>query len=545
MCKDPKQRPGASLKNKQAHTEDHRSWSRRSFLQNLGLVGGAGLAFGGMSISAMSSPALLPMLSQQGVDDRILVLIRLKGGNDGLNTIIPTFDYGTYQAARPSIAIPSSQIIDLNDEFGMQSSMESLLPLWNEGQMKVINTVGYDNHNLSHFNSSDIWNSARTDIGISDDQSGWLGRYILNQDPDYLENLPEIPAAIKVSSGSSITYNNAEQIDLAVNFNSPDRLLQIAETGLVYDTVNLPDDCYYGEQVGFLRSVMNVTFNYAPHISTAYNAVENAVEYNNDELSRQLAIVARLIKGGLGTKLFMVTLNGFDTHENQNNTHPQLMNSLSQAVNAFYADLSASGQNQQVLSMTFSEFGRRIQENQGGTDHGTAAPVMLFGPALNGNGILGDAPDLSNTDANGNLLHSTDFRSIYATILESWLCLEASSVDALLGQSFTRLDELGLDCIEGVGTNNLPLKQGIQHAVRINGAGDPVIMYQLDRPGQIELSVYTILGQKISTLFSGYQSAGKHEALFISPFRSISSAALVYRILADGKLYGGKMMALK
>jgi len=172
------------------HNKDHKSWSRRSFLHSLGLMGGAGVALGGFSVGAMASPSLLPSFLMEGPEDRILVLIRLKGGNDGLNMVIPVFNYSEYSAARPSIKIPENDIISLSDKFGLPDTMESLTPLWNEGSMKVINSVGYDNQNLSHFSSSDIWNSANQNIQSSIDKSGWLGRYMLLQDPDYLENLP-------------------------------------------------------------------------------------------------------------------------------------------------------------------------------------------------------------------------------------------------------------------------------------------------------------------------------------------------------------------
>lgn len=539
MCDDKLNR-GIGLEHGAAHSDDHDNWSRRGFLKALGLVGGGSMAMGGYSLSAMSSHALMPLIAG-GNSDRILVLIRLKGGNDGLNTIVPVYDYGTYQSARPRIAVPQSQILDLNGAFGMPNTMQSLMPLWNEGAMKVINSVGYDDHNLSHFTSSDIWNSAYQDIESRQDQSGWLGRYILNQDPDYLQDLPSIPGAIKVSSGSAISYNSPERIDLAVNFNTPERLIQIAESGLVYDTSNPPDDCYYGEQVTFLRSIINVTYNYAPQISEAYQKAVNNVSYSSNELSRQLAIVARLIKGGLGTRLYMVTLDGFDTHEGQNNRHPQLMQALSSAVGEFYSDLSSSGFENDVLSMTFSEFGRRIRENDGGTDHGTAAPVMMFGPALNGNGVLGDDPDLNDVDMNGNLKHTVDFRSIYATILESWLCLDPVGVDEVLGDDYERLPDLGINC-ENVSTQDIALVQAIRHKAIPDGMGGVWIQYELDRPGNLELSVYTFMGQKISTLASRYHRAGEHKVKFENRQFGLSAAPLIYRIVVNGQQYTGKFI---
>ena len=542
MCQDNhnnKQR-GISIKNGKAHQDDHDNWSRRGFLRALGLATGGGIAMGSFSLTAMASAALNPLLAAGEVEDRILVLIRLKGGNDGLNMVVPLFDYGTYQQGRPSIAIPENDIISLTDKFGIPNTMENLLPLWDQGSMKVINTVGYDNHNLSHFTSSDIFASANQQVESSSDKSGWLGRFILNQDPDYLENLPDTPAAIKISSGGSITYANADQIDLAVNFNTPERLEQVAETGLIYDTVNLPDDCYYGEQVGFLRSILNVTFNYAPQISEAYNAAENSVEYSNNELARQLSIVARLIKGGLKTKLYMVTLEGFDTHEGQNGNHPVLMNAIGNSVSEFYNDLAASNRDSDVLSMTISEFGRRISENDGGTDHGTAAPVMMFGPALNGNGILGDDPDLSNVDENGNLHHSVDFRSIYASILESWLCLDPAGVDEILGDSYDRLPDIGFDCV-GVGLPFLPIEQAIKHSIRPDGQGAMLLEYELSRPGAVEVSIFSMMGQKMRTLFKGHQLNGTHQLHYINRYAA-ANTPLIYRIEAQGKSYTGKFV---
>lgn len=154
----------------------------------------------------------------------------------------------------------------------------------------------------------------------------------------------------------SYQFQNPDSIDLAVNFNTPDKLIEVAEKGFIYDTDNLPDDCYYGDQIGYLRSILNITYKYAPNISKAYNAATNANVYSGNELSRQLAIVARLIKGNLGTRLYMVTLDGFDTHENQNTNHPKLMNDIASAISEFYNDLQVGGKANDVLSMTFSEF---------------------------------------------------------------------------------------------------------------------------------------------------------------------------------------------
>lgn len=542
MCEDHSHKRGISLKDKEAHQRDHKNWNRRSFLQTLGLTAGTGLMFGSYSLSAMNHAALLPALVSGGADDRILVLIRLKGGNDGLNMIVPLYDYSTYMQNRPQIGIPQNDIIGLNNEHGVPRTMENLMPLWNEGSMKVINGVGYDNQNLSHFNSTDIWNSANRDIETSMDASGWLGRYLLDKNPDFLENLPPVPGAIKISSGSNITFHNPDRIDLAVNFNTPERLQSIAESGILYDTNNLPDDCYYGEQVGFLRSLMNVTANYAPQISAAYTDGENSVAYSNNELSRQLSIVARLIKGQLGTKLYMVTLNGFDTHENQEQKHPVLMRTIANAVSEFYADLAVDEMDDHVLSMTMSEFGRRVQENVGGTDHGTAAPLLMFGPALNGNGVIGDNPSLTDLDTNGNLKHTVDFRSIYATVLEYWLCLDALQVDSILGDSFSRINDLGVNCMT-VSTEDLPIEQKVGHRAISETNNSTIIEYTTVRPGRVRVEIISILGQKIQTLVDTYQPEGTHQARFLHNRTGQSVLPLLYRIETGGKVYSGKFVA--
>lgn len=530
------------LSDNSLHEMDHDIWSRRSFIKTLGLAGGVGLGLGGFSVNILGSLPLM-LATTEGPLDRVLVLIRLKGGNDGLNTIIPLFDYGRYQANRPTIAVKNSDITVLgNGAFGIPKTMNALTNLWNEGAMKVVNSVGYSNHNLSHFTSADIWNSANVAIDFDKDKSGWLGRQILEENPDFLNNLPAKPAAIKVNSGSNIAFQNPDRIDLAVNFNTLDNLITVAETGFLYDTVHLPDNCYYGDQIGFLRSILNVTYKYASPIKDAYSSSSNSVTYSNNDLSRQLAIVARLIKGNLGTKMYMVTMEGFDTHENQNNDHPKLMNNLANALNEFYADLKSANKDNEVLSMTFSEFGRRVSENNGGTDHGTAAPVMLFGPALNGNGFLGKDPDLQDLDLNGNLKHGTDFRSIYATLLESWLCLNPNTVDQILGDYYERMPDIGIDCMN-VGANDVFADQSIQHLIRPNNQGGFTVEYFLPRSEHVNVDVFTIMGQKIASLVDGNQQLGKHQVEFNHSNIGLSASMLIYRISCGKKAVSGKFVA--
>jgi len=529
-------RYGSTLQNGKAHQQDHHNWSRRSFLKNLGLTGGASLLLGNSSLQALNSS----LFNLGGTDnDRVLVLVRLKGGNDGLNTIVPLFDYDFYANNRPTIRIQQNQLIDLTDDFAMPNTMMPLQNMWDNGKMKVVNNVGYPDQNLSHFRSTDIWSSS-SDTNVVD-TSGWLGRYLEGIYPDYLTNPPERPPAIQIGGIGSLVFNDSDQNSLSVNVGDPEELFEIAQNGRAYDVENLPE-CFYGEQLGFLRSVANSTYIYAEVIKEAYDASTNVGGYDNFGLSTQLALVARLIKGNLGTKMYMVTMDGYDTHADQSVNHANLMNRLSTSIDAFYKDLDATGHGKEVLCMTFSEFGRRVQQNaSGGTDHGSAAPVMLFGESLNGNGIIGDKPDLRNVDSSGNLIFSTDFRSIYATIMEDWLCIDTNTVNQTLGADFDRL-ALGLSC-QPTPVFNTPTIQ-LHHEARYSSDGQIQIYFSLSENMDIDLQVFNILGQPVAQLYKGRLEAGEHSFPFQSK-SSLSAGQYVYRIVANGQAFSRAMIAAR
>lgn len=538
MCNHDKKnsiRKGSALEHGEAHEADHQLWSRRMFMRNLGIAGSVSLMFGKIPLTAaVSSPLAWALANTE--TDRTLVLIRLKGGNDGLNTIIPLFDYGTYQAGRPTIRVPQSDIINLSPEFGIPNWMSDTMPLWQGGQMKVVHSVGYPEQNLSHFRSSDIWASA-SDSNVIDD-SGWLGRFLQGQFPDYLTNPPAIPPAIQIGGSGNLIFNSTDSINMGVVVDDPNTLYEIAQNGQLYDTLNLPD-CLYGEQLGYLRTVANSTFRYAQAVSQAYNTSVNAANYDNNSFARQLSLVARFIKGNLGTRLYMVTLDGFDTHAGQNNIHPNLLNILSKGLRAFYEDLAVGNFAKDVLSMTFSEFGRRIEQNaSGGSDHGAAAPLLLFGEGLNGNGFVGDNPDLQNLDPAGNLRFSTDFRQIYATILEHWLCVNSDTVDGVLGHNYTRLPQLGISCAP-TPVFEPPTVQ-LKHWVSYE-AGQIGIHYELPQGMNIQVQIYNMLGQSVATLFNGSQPAGQHRHVFHGESAKVAAGYYVYSIRANGQVFSQKL----
>ena len=519
---EPQER-GIALEHGQAHAQDHQNWSRRTFLRQIGIAGATSFMLGKTPLMAITSSPLAMALSAANTDDRILVLIRLKGGNDGLNTIIPLFDYGTYQSGRQNIAIPQNEIINLTGELGMPNTMNSLENMWLDGQMKVVNNVGYENQNLSHFRSTDIWSAA---VDASEPaQSGWLGRMLGDQFPDFLTDPPTEPPAIQMGSAGNLVFNNLDGFDMSLNVANPEQLQAIAQTGQLYDPLAVPE-CHYGEQLSYLRSVANNTFRYAEIVADSFEAGDNSVQYDNNFLAQQLALVARMIRGGLGTRLYMVVHDGFDTHANQGNSHPVLMNQLARAVSAFHEDLSNGGHGQRTLSMTFAEFGRRIEQNaSAGTDHGAAAPLMLFGEGLNGNGSLGGLPDLQNVDNNGNLQHTTDFRQVYATVLEQWLCIDPNLVDQVMGESFERLGGLGLTCEAVTNTWTPQDAPGVKLQAYYQG-GQLVVSYDLPTASPVDVTLYNMLGQPMKTVFQGYQMGGNQR--FSLPLSDIGWASGIY-----------------
>ncbi|TXB63201.1 DUF1501 domain-containing protein [Phaeodactylibacter luteus] len=526
---------GSALEHGEAHERDHHFRSRRSFLRNLGLFSGGAMLLGNTPVAALANNPLAWGLANANTN-RALVLIRFKGGNDGLNTIIPVFDYGTYQAARPSIHIPQSELLNLNGAFAMPNYMSGLSDMWQDGQMKVVNSVGYADQNLSHFRSTDIW-ATGSDSEVMD-TSGWLGRLLEGQFPDFITDPPEAPPAIQIGGSGTYVFDDSMGNNMSVQVEDPEALYEIAQNGELYDPLSVPE-CYYGEQIAYLRTVANNTFRYAEVISQAYNSAENSNDYPNN-LGRQLALVARLIKGGLDTKLYMVTLDGFDTHAGQANQHANLMNNLAESVKAFYEDLAAANRSEDVLCMSFSEFGRRIEQNaSNGTDHGAASCMLLFGPALNGNGILGQNPDMHDVDDAGNLKFGTDFRQIYATVLEKWLCVDHSTVDEVMGQYFERMGGLGISCAP-TPVFDLPAAR-IRHWAAPESREETAIYYVLPHGAEVQVEVFNMFGQPVGKLFRGWQPAGQHRQAFRASAVRLAAGYYVYRITVQGQAYSGKI----
>ncbi|MGB3799470.1 MAG: DUF1501 domain-containing protein [Lewinella sp.] len=432
-------------------------------------------------------------------------MIRLKGGNDGLNTFIPVHDFGTYRAKRPDIFIPESSTVKLTPSLAMHPQLGDLRPLWQEGGMRVLHSVGYEDQSLSHFRSSDIWATAsEADEYVS---SGVFGRYLQDAYPDFLTSPPATPPAIQIGGVGNLLFNNQDDFNYAISTSDPEQLYDIARSGQLYPMDDLPA-CTYGEQLGYLRAVANTTFRYAGVLAETYGRGRNDAEYQDDDLGRQLALVARLLRGGLETRLFVVELDGFDTHANQADDHAKRLQSVATNVSSFFADLATDGNDERVLAMTFSEFGRRVEQNGSqGTDHGAAAPMMVFGPALQNNATIGPPPTLDDTDDHGNLRAATDYRSVYATVLSRWLCIDDGLVDEVMGKRFPRLDALGLNCVSTSTAYQEQKLAGIGLSAYRSGT-EIVVTYELAAAARVDVHLYDAVGRRVATGFRGEGQVG-------------------------------------
>ena len=518
------------------HNHEHDYWSRRSFIQALGLVGGGSIMMGNQAVSAAQATPLTVALSESQ-NDNILVIIRLNGGNDGLNTIVPVYDYATYANLRPNIRHFEPNLLPLNDDFSIPDYMNDLESVWGDGQMKVVHGVGYPDQNLSHFRSSDIWASAAHQY---EEPTGWWGRYFEDLYPDYLTNPPAAPPAIQVGNIGNLIFDGFDN-NYAFTVANIEQLQAIGTNGAIHDVVNVPN-CIYGDKLTYLRATANTTYTYSGVINEAYMASSNNANYGNGDLAVQLAAVARLIKGGLGTKVYMVSLGSFDTHADQRYQHQALLQDLSSSIKAFYEDLGSGGWDQKVLSMTISEFGRRPYENgSSGTDHGAASPLMLFGPALNGSGFVGDHPDLLTWDDYDNLIPSSDFRDVYASVLANWFCLDQEIIDSiLLNHSYQPLD-LGLDCQTLSVGDPKPFLRFTHRPVYQNNQTLIVIETQQTAHGRITL--YDLMGRELVTLADRMFFPGQHSIdVRQSAGIRLSYGQYIYRISFAGQQYSKSIM---
>jgi uncharacterized protein (DUF1501 family) len=420
---------------------------RRKFLKNVIPVTAIFPSLlNGLTVKTFGATGFFQALAGAADNDHVLVIIQLSGGNDGLNTLIPISNYGDYNNLRTNIAIPQNKILRLDsyDKAGLHPAMTGMQQMYNEAKLTMLYSVGYPSPDQSHFRSTDIWlTGADSDQYLS---TGWTGRFLSDTYANFPVGYPnsKMPDPLGIQIGSI----------LSPVFMGPGGFTAMAVPtdtdfyGLINGLQEPIDNSPMGDELLYLRTVAKQTNKYADAITAAAKKITSQAPYPaNNDLADQLKTVSKLIAGGLKTKVYMVSMSGFDTHGAQvqggNTTigrHSDLLKELSDAVAAFSADLKFQGTNKRVIGMTFSEFGRRIKSNgSAGTDHGAAQPVFIFGDLVK-TGVLGNPPDLPATiTQDDSLPMQYDFRSVYSSILRDWFCVDPADITTMLYKNYQYL----------------------------------------------------------------------------------------------------------
>jgi uncharacterized protein (DUF1501 family) len=421
--------------------------NRRKFIQNSSALT-IPVLLNGMMVKALGGQHILSSILQHAnvETDKVLVLVQLFGGNDGLNTLVPLDNYSKYVNARKNIAIAENKTLLLTgiSTSGFHPALTGLRDLYNEGKLSILQSVGYPMPNFSHFRSSDIWLS-----GSNADETlhtGWMGRYLSKQYPDYPVNYPNNisphPLAIQIGTATSFALQG-NKAPMGINVADPNNIHNIANG--FSDIVN---ESFGGKELSFIRQVAQQSQAYGQVLKQAAAKVTQQSAYPvGNSLASQLKTVAALIKSGLQTKVYLVSFDGFDTHAQQVNAndsstgrHADLLKITGDAIKAFQDDLKFLSIEDRVTGMTFSEFGRRIVSNESlGTDHGTAAPLFVFGKKVKA-GIIGANPTIpDNVTTEDNLEMKIDFRAVYASILKDWMNVSATDMNSVLYKEFQHI----------------------------------------------------------------------------------------------------------
>ncbi len=420
---------------------------RRDFLKNSMAMSAGSFLLSNLPFRAFASESMIPLLNCPNINDRVLVILFLKGGNDGLNTLVPINQYDTYAGYRPGIKlsdtgtnafVPLDNTLPLADQVGLHPVMSSFKSMYDNAQARIIQRVGYPNSNGSHFKSTDLWMSGGDGTPANFNlSSGWMGRFLNTAYPGLYGNpIPEFPDPLGIQLGDrkpSLGFYNDEGLYMATNLSQQD------PNGL-YDSIQgigtaehspLPNS-EYGQQIAHIMQVENNTNIYAQRVTNVFGAGTNSsTTYPDTNLGNQFKTVAKLLSGGSMTKVFLLHHSGFDTHAGQSEAgsshigrHAELLSDMFDSIKAFHEDLTNLGIEQRVLTSAFSEFGRQVIENGSlGTDHGNFGPVFLFGSSVKP-GMTGTNIDLSDITSGGKPNETQlqfDYRQMFRTLLQDWL----------------------------------------------------------------------------------------------------------------------------
>jgi len=391
---------------------------------------------------------------ETGRDATILVVLQMAGGNDGINTVVP-YANDFYHKARPKIGLKAGDVLKLNDQVGLHPAMTGFKELYDAGQLAIIQGVGYPNPNRSHFRSTEIWQTASDANRV--EKNGWIGRYFDNDCPGadptagvVIGN--QLPQSFFAAKPKGVVFNNPQNYRFMASGAGTEESYKKLNDAELAQMQAEDASANSGGSIAMLPAGMPMTGGRAVEFisRTALDAqqssdeiraiaakVQNTATYPNSQLGGGLKMVAKLIGGGLPTRIYYVSQGGYDTHTNQLASQQRLLGDLAGSLKSFVDDMKAQGNLGRVVVMTFSEFGRRVAENaNGGTDHGAAAPMFVIGDKVKA-GLLGEYPSLASSDLyQGDVKYNVDFRSVYAGVLEDWLKTKSAPI---LGKQFTPL----------------------------------------------------------------------------------------------------------
>lgn len=488
---------------------------RRNFLKYTGAGVVVPSLMGGLGAKALGLSPLTTALSNSPANDKVIVLVYLNGGNDGLNTVVPLDQLSKLNNARPHVILPESSLLNLEGtQVGLHPSLTGFKNLYDEDRLQIIQNVGYPNQDYSHFRSTDIWMSGSdTDQVIN---SGVPGRYLGYEFPNYPVEYPNAdmpdPLAIEIGWNSSLLFQGPSAY-MGMVINSTDDFY-----GLVGGEVEPAPDTNAGDRIEYIRLIAQQSQVYGAVIQEAASRVTSQGTYPQTDLAQQLKIVARLIAGGMKTKLYMVQLGGFDTHDTQvmngdntKGTHAELLETLSEGVSAFMKDCDGLGVSDRVMGMTFSEFGRRIISNaSNGTDHGAAAPQFLFGNHVNST-VIGDNPIIpDNAMYDSNLEMQHDFRQLYASLFEQWLCVDNSDVSDFMLNNFAQIPITSGSVCSPTNTHDVNQLAGKS---LLHLAPNPVVDYTriefVSTGSPVSIKLFDLNGRQVSEILRGSFPKGK------------------------------------
>lgn len=561
---------------------------RRNFLKKLPVAISVPFTIANIPIKLMADNPLA-RLAQQSTNDRVLIILQLHGGNDGLNSLIPVEAYDLYYSKRANVAIPEKKYIPLDStlpssaQVGLHPAMQSMKSMYDQGRMTFVQGVSYKNNNGSHFRGRDIWFMG----GGSDDYygSGWLGRYLQQEFmpqtyPDDFPN-PEMPDPLAIEMGSdvSLIFHQDGNIPASISLDNPERFFNLVDTLEGFDDVEvdrrgIPPEVLnpspYWQELNWILQLEDKSEDYAERLYNVYLAGrESSIAYpetyplnapagsKRNPLTPQLKLISRLLDGGCKTKVFLVKIGGFDTHAEQVESydptmgvHAALMYHISTAMQAFQEDLRQKGLEDRVLTVSTSEFGRRIYSNGSyGTDHGTGGPIFLFGKGVNP-GVVGEVPDMNQ----GNVQMQYDYRQVYANLLKDWMLVDEDRInnDIFFGNFIDGPKEDGSGFYEPLPLANqiiTGVDDFIGARVMLKGCyPNPAremttLHFRTNLAGLVTVDLYDSLGNKAKALVNQNFSPGDHRVPV--DLKQMPAGTYVYQMRAGFYHESKKLIIIK